>query len=76
MSNVHYKTRLYAKNSKIVLGGASPSPDPSLRPHPFGSYEASIFAPAALMLGAFGLHPRTVAQGEVEVGEYRTNLFL
>ena len=44
--------------------GETPSPDPT----PFGSYGASTFAPTALKLGAFSLHPRTLARGEVEVG--------
>ena len=46
----------------LPLGGGTPDPTP------FGSYGASISAPAALMLGAFGLHPRTLAHGEVKVG--------
>ena len=64
---MHYNTRLYAKNSKILdpshWGGENTLP----RPHLFGSYGASIFAPLALMLRAFGIHPRTLAHGEVEV---------
>jgi hypothetical protein len=46
------------------LGSASPSPDLTL----FGSYGALIFAPPALILGALGLHSRTLTHGEVEVG--------
>ena len=52
------------KLENVLGGGASPSPDPT----PVGFYGAALFAPLALMLGAFDLHPRTLAQGEVEVG--------
>ena len=45
-------------------GGETPSSDPT----PFGSYGASVFAPPALMLGAFGLHPRTLAHGKSKLG--------
>ena len=43
------------------FSGVKPSPDHT-------PYEISIFAPPALMLGAFRLHPRNLAHGKVEVG--------
>ena len=48
----------------------------SQKPNPLGAYGASIFAPSALMLNAFGLHSRTPAHGEVEVRGHWAKLFL
>ena len=58
-TTIHVCTRKTRKFS-----GEGQAPDPT----PFGSYGALIFAPPVLMLGPFGLHLRTLAHGEVEVG--------
>ena len=61
---MHYNARLYARNSKIFLGGLVPRQAPPTvegKPSPQTPPGASIFAPLALMFGAFGLHPRTLA---------------